>query len=104
MELEKVVFNIIVHAGNAKGYCFQALALAKKREFDDVEGLMKKAKEELLEAHSTQTKMIENEANGIKQEMTLLMVHAQDHLMNASLAMDLVVELIDLYKDKYSNN
>lgn len=98
MDLEQVVFNIIVHAGNSKSHCFEALNLAKTGEFEKIDDLMKKAKEELLTAHRVQTKLIEAEASGTKHEITILMVHAQDHLMNAQLAMDLVEEIIDLYK------
>ena len=52
----------------------------------------------ILEAHEIQTEMIQNELNGKKVEVGLLMVHAQDHLMNAMTVMDLCKEMIDILK------
>jgi len=34
----------------------------------------------------------------------LLMVHAQDHLMNAITVRDLAIEFVDMYKKMSSNN
>lgn len=103
MNLEEIVFNLIVHSGNAKGYCFEALNYARKQEFIKADELISKAKDELLEAHHIQTQMIQDEASGKKQEVNLLMVHAQDHLMTSSLAKDLIVEMIEMLKDKSKN-
>ena len=61
---------------------------------------MKQGEDELLKAHEIQTKMLQDEAGGNKHEVTLLMVHAQDHLMNASLAQDLISEIVELYKNR----
>jgi PTS system cellobiose-specific IIA component len=98
MELENIVFNIILHAGNAKSNCFEALHAAKDRNFEKADQLIEQAKNELLEAHHVQTDMLQKEAAGEKKEVTLLLVHAEDHLMNAILAKDLIEEMIKLYK------
>ena len=42
--------------------------------------------------------VIQNEAGGEKTDMTLLMVHAQDHLMNAMTVKDLAAELVEIYE------
>ncbi|KLU62499.1 lichenan-specific phosphotransferase enzyme IIA component [Peptococcaceae bacterium CEB3] len=99
MDFEEVVFTLIARSGNAKGLCFQALDAARKGHPDESDALMEKAKEELLAAHHVQTELIQEEASGAKHEMNLLMAHAQDHLMNASLAKDLITELILMYKE-----
>ncbi|KUK34465.1 MAG: Phosphotransferase system PTS, lactose/cellobiose-specific IIA subunit, partial [Caldanaerobacter subterraneus] len=86
MNLEQIVFTIISHAGNARSICFDALKHAKEGNFVEAENCLNKASEELLEAHHVQTDMIHKEAQGEKQEVTLLLIHAEDHLMNAILA------------------
>jgi len=48
-----------------------------------------------------QTNLIHNEANGNKAEVSLLLVHAQDHLMNAITIKDMAKEFVDLY-EKFS--
>lgn len=99
MDLEEIVFTIISHAGTAKSMCFEALHLAKKGEFDKAQDLMDQAKNELYQTHDIQNSMIQKEACGEKQEVTLLLMHAEDHLMNAMLAKDLIEELIEMTKE-----
>ncbi|ADD01614.1 phosphotransferase system PTS lactose/cellobiose-specific IIA subunit [Thermoanaerobacter italicus Ab9] len=98
MDLEQIVFTIISHAGNARSNSFEALKYAREGNFEEAKKCLDKASEELLEAHHVQTDMIHKEAQGEKQEVTLLLVHAEDHLMNAILAKELITEMIDLYK------
>ena len=101
MNLEQIVFTIISHAGNARSICFDALKHAKEGNFVEAENCLNKASEELLEAHHVQTDKIHKEAQGEKQEVTLLLIHAEDHLMNAILAKELITEMIELYKIIY---
>ena len=45
-----------------------------------------------------QTELLFNDFNGNKAEVDLLLVHAQDHLMTSMLAIELLKEIIVLYK------
>lgn len=99
MNLEEIVFTIISHAGNAKSMCFEALRSARSEDFEKAELLIKEAKEELSETHSIQFGMIQKEARGEKQEITLLLMHAEDHLMSAILAKDLIEQMIEMCKE-----
>ena len=99
MDLEEIVFTIINHAGNAKSMCFEALRSARTGDFEKAELLIKKAKGELTETHGIQSSMIQKEACGEKQELTLLLMHAEDHLMSALLAKDLIEEMIEMCKE-----
>lgn len=94
----QVVMGLIMNAGNAKGEAVAALAAAKKNNFSEAEERMKAANEALVEAHNTQTGLLTAEASGKNSEVTLLMVHSQDHLMNAISYLGLTQELIDMYK------
>lgn len=94
----QVVMGLIMNAGNAKGEAVAALAAAKKKNFTEAEERMKAANEALVEAHNTQTDLLTAEASGNNSEVTLLMVHSQDHLMNAISYIGLTQELIDVYK------
>ncbi|REC30939.1 PTS lactose/cellobiose transporter subunit IIA [Enterococcus pseudoavium] len=94
----QVVMGLIMNAGNAKGEAVAALAAAKEDDFVAAEEHMKAANEALVEAHNTQTSLLTAEASGNHSEVTLLMVHSQDHLMNAISYLGLTQELIDVYK------
>lgn len=98
MELEQIAFTIIVHAGNARSLCFEALNMAREKKFTKANEALKKVKLELLEAHHIQTNMLQKEASGEQQQVSLLMLHAQDHLMCAMLAKDMAEQMIPLYE------
>jgi cellobiose PTS system EIIA component len=95
---EQTIFQIILHGGNGKSSSMEAIAAAKEGDFVEANKKLKQASEALNEAHHVQTQMIQNEVNGAKSEVSLLMVHAQDHLMNALTVRDLATVIVDLYE------
>ena len=97
---EMVSFGIIAHAGDARSYAFGALAAAKAGNFEEAAELLKQSDAAAVEAHHMQTDLLIGEANGNKTPVDVLLVHAQDHLMTSMLAVELVKELIELYKNK----
>lgn len=93
----RVIMSLIINGGNAKNYAFEAINAAKIGEFTEVSDKLKAADEALLKAHNAQSKMLACEASGLVQDMNILMVHAQDHLMNAITFKDLASELVAVY-------
>lgn len=71
---------------------------AREGDFEKAEFKVKEADEILIKAHRLQTEIIVSETRGEKLEFSALLVHAQDHLMNAMLAKPFVLEIINLYK------
>ena len=94
------VFNIISLAGDSRASAFAALNLARKGDFAGADAKMEEARQASNEVHKLQTTMITEEARGHKSEVSLLMVHAQDHLMTSLLARDLIEEMIAMLKEK----
>ncbi|GAB3528335.1 molecular chaperone TorD [Photobacterium proteolyticum] len=99
MDQEAVVMEIIVNAGEARSLCFEALAKAKKQELEQARELLQQAKDCLNRAHLTQTQLIEADQGEGKVKMTLVMVHAQDHLMTTILAHELTNEMVSMYEN-----
>ncbi len=93
-KMEEVVMSLVGFAGEGRSYAFEALQAARKKDFAAADAAMKKCSEALLEAHHTQTDLIQGEINGNPTKVSLLMVHAQDHLMTALLAKELIEEII----------
>lgn len=81
----------------------EAIKDAKSKDWCTAQQKIKQAEVEIGKAHKIQTTLIQQEAGGERQIVTLLLVHAQDHLMNAITVKDLAVEFIDLYKRIYSS-
>lgn len=97
---EMVSFGIVAAAGQARSLAFEALEAAKRHDFTGAEDLMKQSDDASLEAHHSQTALLSKEAAGDHTPVDVLLVHAQDHLMTAMLAQDLIRELIYLHKEK----
>ena len=96
--LEEAVMEIIVNAGQSRSLCFEALHAARQGNLDEAKSLLREADGYARQAHKMQTQLIERDAGEARQPMTLIMVHAQDHLMNSLLARELSEEIIHLYQ------
>lgn len=96
--LEEAVMEIIVNAGQSRSLCFEALHAARQGNLDEAKSLLREADGYARQAHKMQTKLIEQDAGEARQPMTLIMVHAQDNLMNSLLARELSEEIIHLYQ------
>lgn len=96
---EQIAFTIISSAGDAQSTMLAALQAARSGDFQQAEDTMKASEKLLLTAHKAQTGLIAKEAGGEKSEYSILMVHAQDHLMNAMLSKLLIKEMIQLYRE-----
>lgn len=79
----------------------EVITLAKRGEFEKARELIRMADEELGYAHSSQTSLIQGEAANDQIDFSLLLVHAQDHLMTTMTFKDLAVELIEIHKKVY---
>lgn len=97
MNMEELIITIIVQSGEAKSSAMEAIQSAKAGEFDKAKELLAAANESLGAAHHVQTSLIQAEAGGEKTEVSLLMVHAQDHLMTSMVTRDLAAEIVELY-------
>lgn len=94
---ENVIFDLIVHSGNARGLLYEALDKAEMSEFKESEKLMEKAKGELVLAHNIQTELIQDDLRG-NGKISLLLIHAQDQFMNTMTEQSLIERLIKLQK------
>lgn len=94
----ELIMQLIMQGGDAKGNAINSIQEAKKGNFDKSKELLNNAEESINKAHNAQTRLLTLEAQGNNSEMTLLMVHAQDHLMTGITFIDLAKELIDVYK------
>lgn len=96
-KLEEIAMMIISNSGAARSQSFEALEEAKKGNFDGADELLKKADEYLHMAHESHRELLKMDAMG-QVNMSVLLAHAQDHLMSSALAEELIKEIICLYK------
>nr|WP_036645463.1 PTS lactose/cellobiose transporter subunit IIA [Pantoea sp. A4] len=97
-EMESTVMMLIIHAGEARSAAMQALQAAREANWQQADDLLQQASVASREAHKIQTSLIGADEGSGKIPVNLILVHAQDHLMNAMLCRDLVEELIYLHR------
>lgn len=97
-QLLEPIMSIIMNAGNAKSTGFEALSAAKEGDFTQANVLLKEARNAMVDSHRGQTALLTKEASGEQFKISLLLIHSQDHLMNAITFLDLVQEMVELYK------
>ena len=98
MNDQDIIMQIILCGGNSRSESMEAIIEAKKGNIEEARHHLKIASEELTAIHNIQTNLIQNEAAGKRTEISLLMIHAQDHLMNAITIKDMAKEFVDLYE------
>lgn len=98
VNMEQIIFEIISYGGTAKGLSYEAISAAQDGEFDKAEELLKEADEALVHAHQIQTNIIQAEAGGEHYEVSVLFVHAQDHLMTSLEVRTLAENFIAILK------
>lgn len=97
-QLLETIMGLIMNGGDAKSSAMEAIHAAKKNDFETADEKLKAADEALTRAHNSQTGLLTQEASGNSVDISLLMVHGQDHLMNAITFRDLAGEVVDVYK------
>lgn len=98
MDCEEQIMELIVNSGNARGIALSAVTAAVDGDFEKADALLAESGEQLIKAHNAQTELIQAELNGEQSMVSLLMVHAQDHLMNALTVKDMAAQIISLTK------
>ncbi len=66
-ELEMVVMNLIINAGDAKASAYEALEKVNEGKYEEANELMEKADEALEVAHNDQTSLLQKKLLERKQ-------------------------------------
>jgi len=96
-ELEATVMELIINAGESKSCAMEALNAAKAGKWDQVDDLLAQSLAASKKAHKVQTALIGMD-EGEGKVVNLIMVHAQDHIMTAMLAKEMIEELINIHR------
>ncbi|MDT2813907.1 PTS lactose/cellobiose transporter subunit IIA [Vagococcus carniphilus] len=93
MSIEEISFNLISLGGESFSVMMEALEYSEKGDIEKQQELMNEAEKLMNKAHNFQTKLLTNEAQGNKNEINVLLIHAQDTLMNTILAATLIKKM-----------
>lgn len=99
MDLEMKCFEIITNVGSARSFFVEAIAQAKKGDFEAAQASMHQGEEAFKLGHHAHADLVQAEANEENVQVTLLLVHAEDQLMSAEGFKIIANEFIDLYRN-----
>ncbi len=99
MDMESIVMELIIHAGEARSCSMQALRAARSYDWPEVDQQLSAATQAARAAHKIQTALIGADEGAGKIPVNLIRVHAQDHLMNAMLCREPAEEMVLLHHE-----
>lgn len=93
--------EIIMNAGDARGYASQAMNAIAKGQLDEAKALLKEADKVQSEAHNIQTEMIQGDIRGGDEKMGyyVLFAHAQDTLMTIQVEINMAKSMLKIAKN-----
>ncbi|WP_068268469.1 PTS lactose/cellobiose transporter subunit IIA [Caviibacter abscessus] len=103
-EMEEVCFSLISTVGMAKSLFIEAINDARKGEYELAKEKIEEGEQIFSKGHDIHLNLVQKEAQGKNVEVSLLLIHAQDQLMNAETFKILAYEFIELYKKVNENN
>lgn len=101
-EAQMTAFQLISFAGDAFSYFYKAVEAAREGRAGEADELLAEGERQLSKAHNAQTELLTAEAQGKDVEYSIMLVHAQDHLMTTIMYERVAKEFITLYKEKYA--
>lgn len=105
IEFEEILMTLISNSGDAHACAIEAVRKARAGDFTSADERINEGQKTLQVAHDLHFQMLKKdmkEPNTI--EMTLLLTHAQDHLMNAQTTHDLAKEMVEMCREMKGNN
>lgn len=96
--LAGISFQIITYAGSAKSDAMLALYDAKEGKFAEAALKITSSHKNMIEAEKQHADLVQKEAGGLKIDVPLLLIHAEDQLLSTQTLILLVEEMIEMYK------
>ena len=98
MNWEQTLFNIILHAGNARSKALAAAEEAEAGNYAEAEAALAEAEVEQAEAHKVHAKVIQMEAGGEQVPFSVLLIHSMDLLLLSWAEIDHTRQMTGLFK------
>lgn len=99
-DLQSIAFQLISYAGTAFDHFYKSIDYAAEHDFEKAENEIRAGEAELSQAHRSQTALLTAEANQESMEFSIILIHAQDHLMTTIMFERVAKQFIKLYKEK----
>ncbi len=98
-EMQMVAFQIIAQVGSAKSCYVEAMQFAKQGKFEEAEKLIKEGEDLYSQAHHFHHDLVQKEAEGEILPFSMMIIHAEDQLLNTETIKIMAIEIIELRKE-----
>lgn len=98
-DLDSICFQIIGTIGEVTNYYYESIDFSKQGNFIKAQESLNLGSAEYVNAHRIHASLIQRMASGEKIETSLLLIHAEDQLMNTEMLRTLVEQVLCLYKE-----
>ena len=95
---ENEMLQMISLAGQAKQQAYEAMTWVEKKQYSKAEQTIKSANKALMQAHQIQSTVIASVMQNENQNVSILMVHAQDQVASAETAIELITHMIRIFR------
>ncbi len=95
--IEIISCQIIAASGGAKSSYIEAIGLAKEGKFDEAESMIKEGAKIYIQGHEAHAQLLQMSAEG-NLEIPLLLMHAEDQMMNCETMKIVAEEMIGQYR------
>ena len=98
--IDQISMNLISRAGVARSHAMESIRYARIGEIEKANEMLKKSETEILECNHIHDVLIVKEANNHGLELSLLLMHALENLVNATTVRDLAEEFVRFYQNR----
>lgn len=94
-DVNKYASKIIAHAGDSKSFSMEALEHVEENKLDEAKECLENSYKALVRAHEIHTELLIMEAKDPGSfPMTLMLIHASNHLSNAEISREFSERMI----------
>lgn len=98
LDMEEVCFQIIANVGSAKSQYIEAISRAQEGDFDAARALIDSGSKDFLSGHNVHLQLLTNDAGGRSVKFSMLLMHAEDQLMEAETFRVVAENFISVYE------
>ena len=99
-KMQSIAFQLIAYSGEAFDHYYKAIEFARNGDFIKAQETLKSGNEKLSIAHNSQRELLTQEARNEDMDFSIILVHAQDHLMTTIMFERVAKEFIKLYDER----
>ncbi|RBP46797.1 PTS lactose/cellobiose transporter subunit IIA [Garciella nitratireducens] len=103
MNIERISFDIISEAGQARNLIYEALEYIRDQQYKEAENKIKIAEKLMLKAHESHAFLVSEQAKGNEIKVDLLLSHAMDILMIVESERDITKKIMEIDFERVKN-